>query len=117
MKVFYVMIEADETFTTDSHIYKFKCGISAKDQRSMSVVQDYANKHGYYVAKYSLEVRDFCDKLAKSVERDFLQLNWVYLDVNELAGFIKNYNYTPRKTILTSNEIYTLRCRSLMYLN
>lgn len=117
MKTFFLMIEANGIFTAEDCLYKFRCGISDRDQRALAVVRDYAERNGYYFAKYSLGVRDFCFKLAESVDRDFLQLNWVYLDVVKLAKHIKEYNFTPRKQPASPAEIYTLRCRSLVHLN
>lgn len=115
MKHLYLMIEAGKLFDTESQLYKFRIGESAKDRVALEVIKNYAEKHSYYLAPWSLEVRDFCFKLAKSVNRSFLQLNWVYIDGYQLSKIIKQGNALPRKNYISPHEAAVKRMMGVLW--
>lgn len=106
MKRYHILIEAGETFDQDCCLYKFSVGTSVRDQRALLEVIRYANDNGYYHGLWTVENRNFVERLARSVGCHFLQLNWVHIDVVKLAQHIRKYNVTPRKQPLTPHEIY-----------
>lgn len=104
MKTKYVIIESGQFFSEDDTLYKVMVGKSEQDLRAYKVMVDYALKHDCYLQMWSIEVRDFIEKLAHSVNRHPGQLKWVYLDVNDVAKHIRKYNKLPEKTFYNQHE-------------
>lgn len=115
MKRYYLMIEASRLFDEDSQLYKFRVGSSVREQAALNVVKKYAVQHGFYISEWTVDTRDFVFKLAESIGRTYLQLNWNYMECAMMARYIRNCSALPRKTFLSPHEAAVRRMLGEVY--
>lgn len=105
MKSYYLLIPSSDEPTILTPFFKLSIGTSERDVRNRKKIEELVNENGWFFAVWSIEVRSFVEKLAQSMNAQYVQLNWQYWDINKLVTHLRKYHSLPMTNEISRNQL------------
>lgn len=95
------MIASEKEPNPATPFYSIYVGISARDKTLFLQLETLVKEHGYYLSLYSIEVREFVEKLAWSMHIHSAKLNWQSYKITDFMREYKQQKCLPQSKFIT----------------